>query len=75
MIDKSNDQRLKKAAWRLKLAGLAILATGLILVLMDLLGYLHYEKRQAFLDWALQSQTGLPMGDEAPNPREPSSSS
>ena len=49
--------------WWLKATGLAALALGVVLGLADLRGWLRSSSRAAFLQWAENSRSGLPVSE------------
>jgi len=49
----------------LKISGLVILMSGVILGYLDITGVLISKEKEAFLAWVLTSRTGLPIADPA----------
>ena len=56
----SNDN-LNRLQSFLKITGLLALALGVCLGLADLVGWLRYSDRDAFLQWAIYEESGLPI--------------
>ena len=55
----------KKRKWWLRLTGLAALLVAVLLGLANLSGWLRYSSRTAFVQWAQESQVGLPIAEPA----------
>ena len=54
---------VKTLEWTLRITGLIVLGVGVIFGLADLRGWLRYDERQAFLQWTLESHTGMPISE------------
>ena len=56
---------IKKIEWILKVTGVIVLGIGVLIGFANLMGWLRYDDREAFLHWALESQTGLSIAGPA----------
>lgn len=56
---------LRKLELTLRLTGIAVLGVGVLTGFADLKGWLRDGDREAFLQWALQSSVGMPIGQSS----------